>query len=722
MARKNRWFKPGKINLFGDDSRKYGTGWQLTITEPVEGRPRTDGQGNETAVTVDGVRYPVGTIPDTYYPLKKEVVENQEKNKSPLKPYSKGWVGRLIKAHFDHPAYADAPKVNAEQKFKDRRTALQVFSDWRSDYFIHDLQIRGNSPIIKEEGRSIPSEMKTDWRKYHSSWENQDPVIYGFEVIIDAVSSPLLNGSITDFLNQYPNVSELQSRRIVYHDFKKQFEKIFRTRGRIHYEQNYNPRPLMSDINEDSLRQSANAEVPGQRLSPGRKAYLGHYLYKIEGLDKLVESNTATENNFLVDYGKDLIKLTFTEDVSGTLSSLAHMYKLLYWSRPNGKGMVPENLLRFNCEIIISEVRNYNRIRPALSRINSNTYTDVNNLEHLRDNVSRYIYSLRECQFYFDKMPHDASIDLGGSSKTFDAFDVNFDFKYSTLKYEKWVSHESLFGRYVGYNSGAIWKIGNKGNRNATNFSVNRDDTATGGNSGTIADKSVPAFFTSDTNTTNDPGVTNIEYMPGATRIPEVPYVTPASQTTQTEEKKYENDGQDVGEDEKGKIVDKKEEETNFDKFKKWSKDKSIKVAKRTANAVIDEVNSQIRTRVQILNSTIMNIKQALGIYGIEGEPKNVYPRPYTPYGFGIYFDVRNDLYNFVGEGVSTALAGFDGVIDPYADPFNSSINPFGSLVQKFSGVPTVIKRNTVGPVRTLNQIIEKYGATPINLGKLGKG
>jgi hypothetical protein len=31
--------------------------------------------------------------------------------------------------------------------------------------------------------------------------ENNDPVMFGFEIVIDSVSSPLLNGSITDFLN-----------------------------------------------------------------------------------------------------------------------------------------------------------------------------------------------------------------------------------------------------------------------------------------------------------------------------------------------------------------------------------------------------------------------------------------------------------------------------------------------------------------------------------------
>ena len=82
---------------------------------------------------------------------------------------------------------------------------------------------------------------------------------------------------------------------------------------------------------------------------------------------------------FLTDYNKDVIKLNFLEDLSATMGTLAHLYKLLYWSRPNGKGLIPENLLRFNCDIIVSECRNFNRVRKA-----ANTSGD---LEIIKDNV-----------------------------------------------------------------------------------------------------------------------------------------------------------------------------------------------------------------------------------------------------------------------------------------------------------------------------------------------
>lgn len=682
------------------------------------GIKRTDEYGNQVPiVTKDGTRYEPGFTPDSVY-----FVEPGSDNIAP-----NGWYGTLIDAHFDSPNFANLKTADPMERYQDRRDTLQQFGDWRTDYFLHDQQINGVSPILMTDGgqRHAPTTMFTSLKEYSSQWENQDPVMYAFDITIDALSSPLLNGSISDFLSLYPNVSELQSRRIVYHDFKKQFEKIFKTKGSIHYENGYNPYPLMSDAGSNMLGKIAALPATGQRLTRGKKAYLAHYLYKIEGLDKLIEANTGAENNFIVDYGKDLIKLTFSEDVSGTLSSLAHMYKLLYWSRPNGKGLVPENLLRFNCEIVVYEMRNFNRIRPVMSGNNA-----TNQLESLRDNVSRYIYSLRECQFYFDKMAHDASIDMGGTPKTFDAYDVSFDFKYSSLKYEKWISDPNKFGKYVGYNNGAIWKVGNKGARLSQNFTVGREDnttdTTTAGSTGTIRDASVPVFYTTDTNTLGEPGVKEIERIKNYFN-PEEPAEAPAETKTFTDAKDVDQTISTPttvnasSEDGQGKTQDKgKEKPTGFQKFKAATKKRAKTLAKKTANAVIDEVNNQINIRVQLLNSTINNIRNAFGMSGLATEPRNVYPKPYVPYSFGIFFDVRNELYNFVGENTATALAGFSGVVDPYQDPMNPTLNPFGSLVQKFGSAPTVLKNNTAAGPLTLNAIAKKFGTKPIITGKLG--
>jgi hypothetical protein len=87
------------------------------------------------------------------------------------------------------------------------RDTLILYNDSTQDYFKHSLQVINNlnsdfpetQPLRKGEGSTsrlynFMNNVKT------TPYENNDPVIFGFEIIIDAVSSPLLNGSVIDFL------------------------------------------------------------------------------------------------------------------------------------------------------------------------------------------------------------------------------------------------------------------------------------------------------------------------------------------------------------------------------------------------------------------------------------------------------------------------------------------------------------------------------------------
>lgn len=378
----------------------------------------------------------------------------------------------------------DLPKPSSANLSTDpysTRDMYTIFNDMTTDYFKHGLQVVNQV---------------TPGTTIETPFENQDPVYFGFELVINNIYSPLFNGSIDVFLKNYSMVNEINARKGVYEDFKNQFQKIFKTRT-----------PLK--INQDLLTITRMTSVPPlaesnkQVFNFGKKAYLGYYLKGIKGLDKLVENNTPGAKKFITDYGKDLITLDFQgDDVSLSVGTLAYLYKLLYWSRPQGKGIVPENLLRFNCEIIISELRNLKRIRKAVSD---------GSVEIIKDNLSRYIYSLRECQFYFDKLPHDEAVDLT-QTKTFDNYSITFDYKYSSCKLEKFVPTGSGFGVYAGYDMGAIWKIGNPGARekkpagNSTVTVYDENGQPTSMKTST-ADSSVPRFFTVGRNEFNQNGI-----------------------------------------------------------------------------------------------------------------------------------------------------------------------------------------------------------------------
>jgi len=399
------------------------------------------------------------------------------------------WKGNRLKTPDNRISTEDRFKLSvnipkSNQQLKDSPYSMRdiplIFNDYRYDYFKHGLQtISGLNPIENPENGSSNLRLS---QFTQTPFENNDPVMFGFEVIIDAVSSPLLNGSVDDFINNYNSINEVGARAQVYEDFKQQFIKFFRTKGNVRI--NDLQVPTMSKMNVNSANQEGQSSI----FWPGKKAYLGYYLKKVGGLDLLVESNKGDAMKYFASYKKDFVTLDFIEDVSLSVATMAHLYKLLYWSKPNGKNIIPENLLRFNCDIIISECRNFNRTRKA---------AEEGNLEIIKDNLSRHIYSLRECQFYFDKMPHGNDVDLGGAGPSvYDNYTIQFDYKYVTSKFERFVPVGN-FGQYVGYNSGAIWKIGNPGERE------NRGENSGGSRS----DSSVPKFFTVGGNTYNGNGV-----------------------------------------------------------------------------------------------------------------------------------------------------------------------------------------------------------------------
>ena len=373
------------------------------------------------------------------------------------------------------------PKSKTELKSSpySTRDNYLIFNDSGTDYFKHGLQILNNLTPIENpiDGRS---DLRLSQFK-NTPFENQDPIILGFEIVIDGISSPLLNGSVADFLNNYNMISEIRSKIPVYEDFKQQFIKFFKTVGSI-------------TINNEQVNLSktrtgyANSDSPKSLFQGGRQAYMSHYLKKVDGLNLLTESNTAEKKKYLTAYRTDVIKLDFSEDVSMSLGTLAQLYKLMYWSKPNGKSLVPENLLRFNCDIIVSEVRNFNRVKKAIG---------TGDLEVIKDNLSRYVYSLKECQFYFNSMPHPTGIDLSEAPKTHDVTTLEFDFKYSTVKFEKFMETNEGFGQYVGYDGGAIWKVGNPGERGSRAATSSTLDT------------SIPKFYTVGGNKYRQNGVTS---------------------------------------------------------------------------------------------------------------------------------------------------------------------------------------------------------------------
>ena len=124
----------------------------------------------------------------------------------------------------------------------------------------------------------------------------------------------------------------MAARIPVYEDFKQQFLKFFKTKGTLRID------PEQTTMSNSGVN-SASFDNSKSIFQLGKKAYMGYYIQKITGLNFLVESNKPGTLKYITDYRKDVITLDFLEDVSLSVGTLTHLYKLLYWSKPNGKGI-----------------------------------------------------------------------------------------------------------------------------------------------------------------------------------------------------------------------------------------------------------------------------------------------------------------------------------------------------------------------------------------------
>ena len=78
------------------------------------------------------------------------------------------------------------------------------------------------------------------------------------------------------------------------------------------------------------------------------------------------------------------------------------------------------------------------------------------------------------------------------------------DYKYATTKFERWTPDGAGFGKYVSYNNGAMWKVGNPGARDVIGATASLNAYSD------EKDIAVPRFYTnSGGNTLKQNGVVN---------------------------------------------------------------------------------------------------------------------------------------------------------------------------------------------------------------------
>lgn len=217
-------------------------------------------------------------------------------------------------------------------------------------------------PILSTEPTEDLHSFRTYNYGYHDeNFNYEDPLYESFDIQIDTQNSALFKGMklySTNTSNENPvrnflqnsgyNIDDLTNRVKLHEEFVNTFFRIF------------------SPEFKHNL--------------PGFKSNKAYYINQIDGLDKL--------NAKIVKYREDKITITLHEDVSYLSTYIAELYNNLYYSYSNQRVMVPDNLLRFNIKIKMTDFRNFKNTKTKPS----------------------ILYTLYDCNFEF----HDSRSFTGG--------------------------------------------------------------------------------------------------------------------------------------------------------------------------------------------------------------------------------------------------------------------------------------------------------------------
>jgi hypothetical protein len=514
--------------------------------------------------------------------------------------------------------------ITTPSKKTDYRREFLTYNNNQNLNFIHLLDYyhaedefdRPTISRIKAADNSTISSLepiRTDLSWTKTFRENEDPTILGVDLEIRVLDSPLFNGDIVRFLDIFGNgYTELESRKELYEGFKSQIYKFI------------SPNIFIGD------EKTGPIPDPTQNKS--------YYLQGISGLDNLVESPTS-DGKYFVDYGKDIITLEFLEDVSQSMGYLSSLYKAMSYSRRNGKDLIPRNLLRFDIDITITEMRPYVR-SVKMPQANQPIFS-------YRDEISRYTYTLYDCRFLFDKMPHGDEV-KNNETNFLNNFKLSFDYKYSTLNFKKYsgvigftgtVQRPVAFIEYFDINNVLAKPV------RRTEKTVSPDGT-TIQNEGGLPLTTKLGYYNSIDKSPLIHGILieNTEELSPRSVNPQVfsdGQLQPDAESIKLNQLQVEDE---KNKSRKGKV-------SAFFKQAKnaLGKSKAFDSLKRgLANAAINEVNRRILSQAALLNKTIDNIRNSVGL-GRMSEPTNVYD-PQLPF----VSDIKNTFRDALGKSVKS--------------------------------------------------------------------
>lgn len=228
-------------------------------------------------------------------------------------------------------------------------------------------------------------------KKFYQNYVDkiEDPTILTFTCEIDEVNSPLYQRDIVDFI-QVRKPEFLAAGEVSLEG--QNFNIISSNIGGLYDEMEV----LLSEFRL-KLREIFTSYQTKNDNSVYSKSY---YITSMSGINELDKVWTGTGEGDKFEFSK--LKVTMREDVKLTARNLYFLYNTLKMHRRSGKRLIPENLLRFNMWIKISEIRNFTSLRFAVE-----TGANQDIIDAIKRDVTAIYYYVQDCTFDFSKLHRD---------------------------------------------------------------------------------------------------------------------------------------------------------------------------------------------------------------------------------------------------------------------------------------------------------------------------
>lgn len=221
---------------------------------------------------------------------------------------------------------------------------------------------------------------KTLFRSYVDKIE--DPTILTFTMEIDENNSPLYQSDIEKFIilrkEDFPSeAASFEGNNLI----------VSSNIGGL-YDRTFN-------ILDEFRRKVREFFAPYQSNTGNySKSY---YITSVGGIADLDKVYTISGDDAKIEFAK--LKFKMREDVKLSARNLYFLFNSLKMHRRSGKLLIPENLLRFNLWIKISEIRNFTSLRFA---IENGANQDV--IDAIKRDVTAIYYYVQDCNFDFSKL------------------------------------------------------------------------------------------------------------------------------------------------------------------------------------------------------------------------------------------------------------------------------------------------------------------------------